>query len=64
MLTYVLFVQNLTGLLCLQSQMAAQERRNIDLAASNTSLRKTATKLGDLKNELFAKVVELKSINE
>ena len=34
------------------------------MSASNTSLRKQATKLGDLKKELLAKVVELKFRNE
>ena len=33
----------------------AQERRNIDLATSNTSLSKTTTKLGESKKELSAK---------
>ena len=50
--------------LCLRSQITAQERHNIDLAMSNTSLRKHINEHNDLKKELLAKVVELKSRNE
>ena len=52
------------GVLFLQSQITAQERRNVDLATSNTTLRKTAAKLGEEKKELSAKVVKLNSRNE
>ena len=48
----------------MESQITTQERHNIDLAASNTSLRKTTTELGNFKKELSAKVVDLKSNNE
>ena len=50
--------------MCLQSQIAAKERCNIDLATSNTNLRKPVTELGEEKKELSVKVVELKSRNE
>ena len=55
------FVQSLIGLSCLKSLMVAQERRNVDLAASNTTLRKVNTELGDSNKELSLKVMELKS---
>ena len=45
----------------MRSQIAAQERHNIDLVASNTSLRKTNIEFGEDKKDLSAKFVELKS---
>ena len=54
-------MQSLTGLSCLRTQIAAQEKRNVDLAASNTTLKKVNAELGDSNKELSLKVVELKS---
>ena len=51
-------------MLCLRRQIAAQERRNIDLAAFNTSFRKSAPELREEMKDFFAKIVELKSKNE
>ena len=49
---------------CLKSQIAAQERRNIDLAASNTRLRKANVELGAENKDLSLKLIEFKSKNE
>ena len=42
----------------------AQERRKVDLAASNTSLRKATVKLTTEKKDFSSKLAELKSKNE
>ena len=52
------------GVFSLKSQIVAQEGWNIDLAASNTNLRKSVTKFSKEKKELSTNVVELKSKNE
>ena len=57
-------MQGLTGVFSLRSQIAAQERRNVDLAASNTSLRKANAELSIEKNDFSSKLVKLKSKNE
>ena len=49
---------------CLRSQVAAQEKRNTELAVSNMSFRKKNVELGEEKKDLSVKVVELKSRNE
>ena len=55
------FVQSLIGLSCLRSQITAQEKRNVELATSNTSPWKTNIELIEENKGLSAKVVELKS---
>ena len=57
-------MQGLTGVFSLKSQIRAQERRNEDLAASNTSLRKANVELDAEKKVLSSKLVKLKSKNE
>ena len=48
----------------MRSQIAAQERRNVDLATSNTSLRKANADLFAERNEFSSKLMELMSKNE
>ena len=57
-------MQGLTGVFSLRNQTAAQERRNVDLAASNTSLRKANVELTVEKKVLSFKLAELKLKNE
>ena len=57
-------MQGLTGVFSLRSQIAAQERWNVDLAASNTSLRKANTDLSAERKEFSFKLTELRSKNE
>ena len=57
-------MQGLTGVFSLRGQIAAQERRNVDLAASNTSLRKATAKLSAEREDLSTKIIELRSKNE
>ena len=42
----------------------AQERRNVDLAASNTSLRKANAKLSAEREGFSSKITELRSKNK
>ena len=58
------FMQGLLGVFSLRSQIAAQEMRNVDLAASNTSLRKANAELSTEIKEFSSKLMELKSKNE
>ena len=44
-------MQGLTGVFSLRGQIAAQEKRNVDLAASNTSLRKANADLSTERKE-------------
>ena len=64
MLTIFPFVQGLTGVFSLRGQIAAQERRNVDLAASNTSLRKANAELSAEREGFSSKITELRSKNE
>ena len=48
----------------MRSQIAAQERRNVDLAASNTSLRKANDDLSAERKEFSSKLTEIRSKNE
>ena len=57
-------MQGLTGVFSLKSQIAAQDRWNVDLAASNTSLRKANAELIVENKDFSSKLVELKSKNE
>ena len=50
-------------MLCLRSQIATKEKRNTDLAVSNTTLRKQATELQVQKTELTVDITELKAKN-
>ncbi|KAL5583527.1 hypothetical protein UlMin_015969 [Ulmus minor] len=56
--------QGLTGVFSLRGQIAAQERRNVDLATSNTSLRKANADLTAEREGYSSKITELKSRNE
>ena len=51
--------KSLTGLSSLRSQITAQEKSNVDLAKSNTALRKVHTDLGESNKELSLKLVKL-----
>ena len=57
-------MQGLTGVFSLRGQIAAQERRNVDLAASNTSFRKANADLSADWKEFSSKLTELRSKNE
>ena len=57
-------MQGLIGVFSLRSQIAAQERRNMDLAASYTGLKKANADLSTESKELSSKLTELKSKNE
>jgi chromosome segregation ATPase len=57
-------VQGLTGVFSLRGQIAAQEKRNVDLAASNTSLRKANAELTAERENYSLNITELKSRNE
>ena len=57
-------MQGLTGVFSLRGQIAAQERRNVDLATSNTSLRKANADLTAEREGFSSKITELKSRNE
>ena len=48
----------------LRGQITAQERRNVDLAASNTSLRKANAELSAEREGFSTKITELRSKNE
>ena len=48
----------------MRSQIAAQERRNVDLAASNTSLRKANADLTTERKEFSSELAELRSKNK
>ncbi|KAL5574014.1 hypothetical protein UlMin_023611 [Ulmus minor] len=56
--------QGLTGVFSLRGQIATQERTNVDLAASNTSLRKANAELSTEREGFSAKITELRSKNE
>ena len=60
----VSFMQGMTVAFSLRSQIAAQERRNMDLAASNTSLKKANAELSAERKEFSSKLTGLKSKNE
>ena len=57
-------MQGLTGVFSLRGQITAQERRNVDLTASNTSLRKANAELTAEREGFSFKITELKSKNE
>lgn len=57
-------MQGLTGVFSLKGQILAQEKRNVDLAGSNTSLRKAYAELTAERECLSFKVAELRSKNE
>ncbi len=57
-------MQGLTGVFSLKSQIAAQERRIVDLAASNTSLRKANAELITKNKDLSSELVELVAKNK
>ena len=57
-------MQGLTGVFSLRGQIAAQERRNVDLAASNTSLRKANADLSTEREGFSSKITKLRSKNE
>ena len=57
-------MQGLTGVFSLRGQIAAQERRNVDLATSNTSLRKANADLIAEREVYSSKITKLKSRNE
>ena len=44
----------------LRGQIAAQERRNVDLATSNTSLRKANAELSAEREGASSKIIELR----
>ncbi|KAL5580801.1 hypothetical protein UlMin_013243 [Ulmus minor] len=56
--------QGLTCVFSLRSQIVAQERRNVDLSVSNTSLRKANADLSAEREEFSSKLTELRSKNE
>ena len=57
-------MKGLTGVFSLRGQIATQERRNVDLAASNTSLRKVNAELSTEREGFSSKITELRSKNE
>ena len=56
-----MFVQSLTSLSCLRNQITAQDKWNVDLAASKTSMRKANAELIEEIKGLSTKVLKLKS---
>ena len=57
-------MQGLTGVFSLRGQIAAHERRNVNLTASNTSLRKANAELSAEREGFSFKITKLKSKNE
>ena len=57
-------MQGLTGVFSLRGQIAAPERRNVDLATSNTGLRKANAELSAEREGFSSKIAELRSKNE
>ena len=57
-------MQGMTGVFSLRGQIAAQERRNMDLATSNTSLRKANADLSAEREGFSSKLTKIRSKNE